>query len=149
MEHIHGRADSALVAYYSRLLTGWMRLIKRHPSHGGYNKLTIVPAAAAALVLQGLMDAGLLGQFNKRVNPPGHEETNFAQWLDFKADHTKQETTYSIKPQHQKFEPWCAGLRQQQPGLGCMVHRAFSNYHRTLYTILITSRVAWQPIAAV
>jgi hypothetical protein len=52
------------------------------------------------------MDAGLLGQFNKRVNPPGHEETNFARWLDFKPDHTTQETTYSIKPQHKKFEPW-------------------------------------------
>jgi hypothetical protein len=57
-------------------------------------------------VPQGLLDAGLLGPFNKVVNAPGHAETNFKQWLAFIPNHTRHEITYAIKPQHDKFEPW-------------------------------------------
>lgn len=56
--------------------------------------------------VQGLMDVGLLGPFNKIVNAPGHAETDFQKWLDFRGDAAAKRNTYSIQPRHEKFEPW-------------------------------------------
>lgn len=55
--------------------------------------------------MQGLVDAGLLGPFNKRVNPPGQADTDFKKWLGFEPNHTTRDITYPITPQHEKFEP--------------------------------------------
>jgi hypothetical protein len=52
------------------------------------------------------MDVGLLGPFNEMVNVPGHAETDFKRWLAFNPTPTTHEVTYSITPQHDKFEPW-------------------------------------------
>jgi hypothetical protein len=52
------------------------------------------------------MKAGLLGPFNKVVNPPGQAETDFSKWLDFQPTRTPFNLAYPIKPEHAKFEPW-------------------------------------------
>lgn len=61
---------------------------------------------AAGSHAQGLMAAGLLGPFNKVVNPPGQAETNFGRFLDFKPTQTPFNAAYPIQPAHAKFEPW-------------------------------------------
>jgi hypothetical protein len=58
---------------------------------------------------QGLMAAGLLGPFNKGVNPPGQADTNFQRWLTFQPDGNSSSAAgiaYAIQPKHDKFEPW-------------------------------------------